>query len=1134
MINSYEKLIYEYRSGKEGDEFPRIDATSKIINNKILSEEVPDRIQKVQVQGYVELPALDEENPTIESNQYLVNYNNGEIFFNPSENGKTVFITYWGTGLAFFPASRVYTKTLNGEVVETLETFINKAEDALGSLNGAEAIIQNAVVATNAANASATEANAKAAYANTQGDYAKAKGDEVNAIGQATDTVRIAIESNEQARISAESLRISAEQLRHQEESAREVAENSRIDAETIRISSETSRISAESQRSASEVNRVTNEDSRVSAESARSTNETDRLNNESNRESSETNRVNAETQRTDAEQLRQESEITRIGAEQTRLTSETSRVSNENVRSTAETQRVLNEDTRISSETARTTNETFRESNEALRTNDETSRQNAETGRSNNESDRMSAENSRAASEMLRISTETTRVTNETARENSETIRLSNEITRQSQESTRQTNTSQAIADTVAIKNDVQAIIDNTKGVGVYNSATEYKKNNIVTYNGSTFMALTTALGVTPVQGTQWQLLAQKGTDGTGTGTLIESNFLLSDTEPVSSPFIWFKDYTNDISKPNKNIEIKQLNEGIWNNYYPITNAENVKAASGVDLDNVVVGFKTQNTTADNQWVLIGQFNAVNETKPQRDIANATIEVFRSVSRYATSGYAKLQWLIQETGGVLPNMSSSLVLQGATLRDFTSNDFKLVYSYNGNDYVYQLYTKISKINTFLYFVVNNQVIHPNEQGQFIWSENALPVSTEPTGNLINPVVVNVTKEQLGLVGLGLNSRIEGTGTTATSDSSHAEGYYTFTGFSIFGFQDIDVNNKTVTVGSSIDLSSISVGSKVDFYSIFRFNITITELEVSSVNNTTKVITFTSFPNLSAGVISSTKVGGKLNVKNNYTGSLYSHAEGRYTSASGDFSHAEGDNTIAIARSSHAEGTRTVALGDHSHVEGIGNIASGSSSHAQGFETKATGDNSHSEGYISIASGQNAHAEGYYSVASGDNSHAQNIGAIAQGKGQTVIGQFNIPQGTKDQKLLTDHAFIIGNGSDEFNRSNAFAVRWDGSVEFTALAIDSLANNIVNQYDLFRSRGATEDNTDFNTLVQNGMYECVINSTYQNSPVLDVVGILEVIKVNSYAIQKFTDVTANETHQRTFNGVTWTVWKVIS
>lgn len=66
-------------------------------------------------------------------------------------------------------------------------------------------------------------------------------------------------------------------------------------------------------------------------------------------------------------------------------------------------------------------------------------------------------------------------------------------------------------------------------------------------------------------------------------------------------------------------------------------------------------------------------------------------------------------------------------------------------------------------------------------------------------------------------------------------------------------------------------------------------------------------------------------------------------------------------------------------------------------------------------------------------VANGDYSHAGGNYTIANGIAQTVIGQYNIEQGTTERSS-EDELFIIGNGTgtDASVRSNAHTVGYDG------------------------------------------------------------------------------------------------------
>ena len=210
-----------------------------------------------------------------------------------------------------------------------------------------------------------------------------------------------------------------------------------------------------------------------------------------------------------------------------------------------------------------------------------------------------------------------------------------------------------------------------------------------------------------------------------------------------------------------------------------------------------------------------------------------------------------------------------------------------------------------------------------------------------------------------------------------------------------------------------------------------NYKVYIDGIEESDVEKTDKKFTLATAPAAGA-VITATypttdqavKAYTAGTRKNNRTIGVMSFAEGVDTTASGVASHAEGNDSVASGDTSHAEGFFTIARGYYSHAEGNGSMASGFASHAEGNGSTASGVGSHAEGSSST-------------TASGDSSHAQNCGTVAQGFAQTVIGTYNQKQGlpTRWQKTDTDYAFIIGNGENDTNRSNALTVDWSGNIE---------------------------------------------------------------------------------------------------
>lgn len=121
----------------------------------------------------------------------------------------------------------------------------------------------------------------------------------------------------------------------------------------------------------------------------------------------------------------------------------------------------------------------------------------------------------------------------------------------------------------------------------------------------------------------------------------------------------------------------------------------------------------------------------------------------------------------------------------------------------------------------------------------------------------------------------------------------------------------------------------------------------------------------------------------------------------------------------------------------HGGIKVCGNISEGKDTdateegaHAEGMGSKALGVGSHAEGKNTRAIGVGSHAEGVGTKAIGIASHAEGIGTIAAGDGQLVVGEFNVPDAS-NQKL-----FIVGNGTSDEDRSNAFEINRDGTVSF--------------------------------------------------------------------------------------------------
>lgn len=140
----------------------------------------------------------------------------------------------------------------------------------------------------------------------------------------------------------------------------------------------------------------------------------------------------------------------------------------------------------------------------------------------------------------------------------------------------------------------------------------------------------------------------------------------------------------------------------------------------------------------------------------------------------------------------------------------------------------------------------------------------------------------------------------------------------------------------------------------------------------------------------------------------------YSLAWGWDTVASGAYAEAGGFSSQASGAYSHAEGISTQATGPGCHAEGYGCVASGQyGAHAEGNYSTASGDRSHAEGQNATASGDAAHAEGKYSTASGYASHAEGQNTLASANvshaaGRRSVARLRFSRATAGYRFVAD------------------------------------------------------------------------------------------------------------------------------
>ena len=120
--------------------------------------------------------------------------------------------------------------------------------------------------------------------------------------------------------------------------------------------------------------------------------------------------------------------------------------------------------------------------------------------------------------------------------------------------------------------------------------------------------------------------------------------------------------------------------------------------------------------------------------------------------------------------------------------------------------------------------------------------------------------------------------------------------------------------------------------------------------------------------------------------------------------------------------------------------------------------TSPTGTNASAIGNSTTASGNNSTAMGYFTTASGRKATSMGANTIASDYASLVIGQFNSSGSSATQLSATlfstsNTAFVIGNGTDSSNKSDAFKVMFNGDTtvggDMTISSDARLKSNIV-------------------------------------------------------------------------------------
>jgi hypothetical protein len=121
-------------------------------------------------------------------------------------------------------------------------------------------------------------------------------------------------------------------------------------------------------------------------------------------------------------------------------------------------------------------------------------------------------------------------------------------------------------------------------------------------------------------------------------------------------------------------------------------------------------------------------------------------------------------------------------------------------------------------------------------------------------------------------------------------------------------------------------------------------------------------------------------------------------------------------------------------IGNYSFASGYNTKATGDASTALGNSTNATGNYSFASGYNTKATGNASTALGSSTNATGTNSTVLGIATNSRAHASVVLGRYNDSISTSEPTFWvdTDPVFMIGNGTANNTRSNAFIVAKNG------------------------------------------------------------------------------------------------------
>ena len=341
------------------------------------------------------------------------------------------------------------------------------------------------------------------------------------------------------------------------------------------------------------------------------------------------------------------------------------------------------------------------------------------------------------------------------------------------------------------------------------------------------------------------------------------------------------------------------------------------------------------------------------------------------------------------------------------------------------------------------------------------------------------------TSSAHGSVAMGFGNTSSAHGSVAIGDNNTASNHCSVA----IGDNNTASNHCSIAMGHYNTASgeySVSIGTGLiavgDYQTTLgKFNIDETELDIRNLfvlgngtgaTNRSNAMTIDWSGNLSlSGGITNLNSGNNLSGENGTHGLI---AMGYRNTASASYSAAIGANNTASGQYSVTMGYQNAVSGMYAATIGLSNtssyacaIAMGQNNTSSGHCSVAMGCDNNAEKDYSIAIGRENTASNHHSVtigrgntASGECSISIGKGLIAAGDTQTALGRFNVDETEFDMRNL----FVLGNGTDATNRSNAMSVDVAGNLSMNQdVVANAFGDSPISLVELSNRIGIVEE-----------------------------------------------------------------------